>query len=137
MYLSIPSEFCQKSDSSPHDLISLQQDYEAGRRFAEGALSILETNLEYETAEARTIFLAHCFCIHHTMPLEASLQPLLQGYNSGMTVGDVESACWNVYVFFDFSFYLGKDLASMDRDYETYMSQMRSFDQVRQHSFMG
>jgi len=113
------------------------KDYEGGRRLAECGLAVLEANPEYEATEARTIFLAHAFCIHHMAPLQLSLEPFLRGYSTGMEVGDVESAFWNAYVHLDFSFYLGKNLVEMEHDYESYMSQLKPFREFRQHTFMA
>ena len=44
--------------------------------------------------QCRTIFAVHGFIYHWTSSLQATLNPLLQGYRIGLDIGDDECAGW-------------------------------------------
>lgn len=117
--------------------IATIQDFTGARRYGEYAVSLLDANPRYDHVVSRTLLLVHNFCMHPTVAPELSLKPFLRGYNMGFSTGDVESSIWNIHSFMAFSVYLGKQLDALEVDYEIYMNQAKSYNQILQHTMMS
>jgi predicted ATPase len=68
-------------------------DLQAGSKMGEYALLLL-SKLESTRPFSRTKFLVYTFVFSWTRPLRSLLKSLLEGYESGLTSGDTESAMW-------------------------------------------
>lgn len=90
---------------------------------------MIEARPECEVARPRTLFLAHGFVLHASIPYNDCAKRFLEGYTSGLATGDVENACWSAMNYLDISFYIGKNLSSMSEDWNVYTNQMKSYEQ--------
>lgn len=81
--------------------------------------------------ESRTIFVAHGFVLHWTIPVHACMKPMLRAYEVGMSTGDLESAMWGIYFYMEFAIYSGRSLKAIEADFQVYTRQMKEFKQLK------
>ena len=99
------------------------------RTWATFAVSLIESRPECEVSKCRTLFLAHGFVLHASIPYQNCQKKFLEAYKSGCATGDVENACWSAMNYLNISFFIGKNLLSLDEDWAVYTKQMDSFSQ--------
>ena len=102
-------------------------DLKGARIYAEYALGMLE-KLGTKRYESRTMFIVFASCLHWTNPLQDMLNPLLRAYESGMQVGDTEHAVWAIYFYILYSFFAGRSLEAIERDFRIYSVQMKELN---------
>lgn len=66
-------------------------DFDGGEIYAKHALELLEKSGS-EAIKSRTLLVAYGSNLHWKIPFNDCVKPLLEGYNVGMKMGDVESA---------------------------------------------
>ena len=81
--------------------------------------------------ESRTLFVAHAFVLHWTLPAYTCMKPLLRAYDVGMSTGDVESGIWGICFYLEFAIYGGRSLKPIEADYRVYTKQMKEFKQLK------
>ena len=94
----------------------------------------MDLKQEFEVAKSRTMFIAHEFILHASRAYQTCLKRFLEGYESGLTTGDVEMASWNIVMYLEMSFLIGKSLPSLNEDWDFYTKQMKSVRQMQQYN---
>lgn len=64
-----------------------------GRKMGQ-AVELMLTKPPMKVKQSRARYHCEAFIYHWTAPIQATLSPFLAGYQSGLEVGDVESACF-------------------------------------------
>jgi PAS domain S-box-containing protein len=103
-------------------------DVQAGYEFGQLALTLL-SRPHTHLLEARTLYILNYYIIHWKEHLRESLEPLLEGYQSGLETGDLGSAACCAYVYCYNSFRAGKDLVELEREMTTYCEAIRQLKQ--------
>ena len=75
------------------------------------AVELMLANPNMARMKARSIHVRETFIHHWLMPLQGTLAPLLEGYQVGLTTGDIESAamsrkCLLKFIFICFLMHL-------------------------------
>jgi predicted ATPase/GAF domain-containing protein len=94
-------------------------DIESGYRFGNLALKVLE-RLNARNVEARTVFSVNWFVRHWREHARQTLQPLLDGYSTGLETLDLEYAGYCALTYCQYSYFMGKELALLERDLAKY-----------------
>ncbi|MBW4448142.1 MAG: AAA family ATPase [Spirirestis rafaelensis WJT71-NPBG6] len=103
-------------------------DIQSGYEFGQLALTLL-SQPHAHTLKARTLYILNYYIIHWKEHIRESLQPLLEGYQSGLETGDLESAACCAYVYCYNSFRAGKELSELEREMTTYCEAIRQLKQ--------
>eukprot|EP00577_Skeletonema_sp_RCC1716_P014333 CAMPEP_0113417576 /NCGR_PEP_ID=MMETSP0013_2-20120614/25725_1 /TAXON_ID=2843 ORGANISM="Skeletonema costatum, Strain 1716" /NCGR_SAMPLE_ID=MMETSP0013_2 /ASSEMBLY_ACC=CAM_ASM_000158 /LENGTH=464 /DNA_ID=CAMNT_0000304711 /DNA_START=1 /DNA_END=1392 /DNA_ORIENTATION=- /assembly_acc=CAM_ASM_000158 len=99
-----------------------------GREMAKAAELILEKP-GMRSRATYTIFITQCFCYHWTSPLHDTIEPLLEGYQIGVEIGDNGRAC-NCLLFRKFHlFFTGRALDSIQKELEATIQVMTQLKQ--------
>ncbi|AKT43285.1 trifunctional serine/threonine-protein kinase/ATP-binding protein/sensor histidine kinase [Chondromyces crocatus] len=93
-------------------------------RLAQLALHLTQ-HAALQPLRARSIFMAHCFVSPWCRPLRETLDPALEGYQSGLASGDLEYAYYCALLFVGHGFYAGLPLESLDRSAVAFGQAMR------------
>ena len=94
-------------------------DIDAGYRFGELALNMLPQVSSAEI-KAKTSVNVNLFIKHWKNPLRETLEPLRNGYQSGMSMGDVEFAAYAARYYCLHSYYSGAELGMLEKEMATY-----------------
>jgi len=94
-------------------------DIESGYRFGNLALKVLE-RLNARNVEARTVFSVNWFVRHWREHARQTLQPLLDGYSTGLETLDLEYAGYCALTYCQYSYFMGKELALLERELAKY-----------------
>ena len=106
---------------------------EEGYEFGQLAIALL-ARLNAKSLKAKTFSIFNTFIKHHKEPLKNTLQPLLEGYATGLEMGDIE---WAVWCAFPYTFYLymtGCELTEVLAEMETYGNAIIHFKQMTQYN---
>ncbi|MDZ7951121.1 AAA family ATPase [Nostoc sp. DedQUE09] len=101
---------------------------ETGYKFGQLALKLLSQSNSH-SLKARTFHLVHYFIIHWKQHIRESLEPLLEGYQSGLETGDLEFAAYCAYDYCYKSFAVGKELVEIEREMKAYIEGIRQIKQ--------
>eukprot|EP00984_Skeletonema_dohrnii_P000214 scaffold65_cov186-Skeletonema_dohrnii-CCMP3373.AAC.3 len=88
-----------------------------GREMARAAELILEKP-GMNCSATYTKFLTQSFCYHWTSPLQDTIEPLLEGYQGGLEIGDTDRACWCFGGRMYCLFFAGRSLDSIQKELE-------------------
>lgn len=114
-------------------LTGILGDLNDGQEYGKQALRLLQEDAPAsKKLEARAIFWAHAFVLHWNNPLENSRKPLLHGYEVAMSMGDIVTAMWCIYLYIWCHQATGGSLFALDSDVRMYAHQMRENQQLRQ-----
>jgi PAS domain S-box-containing protein len=95
------------------------ENIESGYKFGQLALRQLSQS-NIHSFRAMTFHLVNYFILHWKKHVRESLEPLLEGYQSGLEVGDLESAAYCVHTYCCESFIAGKELVEINREITAY-----------------
>jgi PAS domain S-box-containing protein len=101
---------------------------ETGYKFGQLALKLLSQSNSH-SLKARTFHLVHYFIIHWKQHIRESLEPLLEGYQSGLETGDLQFAAYCAYDCCYKSFAIGKELVEIEREMRAYTEGIRQIKQ--------
>uniref|UniRef100_A0A7S3P7X1 Uncharacterized protein n=1 Tax=Amphora coffeiformis TaxID=265554 RepID=A0A7S3P7X1_9STRA len=107
---------------------SVLGDFKTGSKYAAMALGMLGPTTK--ASESKVIFRTWTFVLNWTNPVNDSLKAFLEGYKSGMLMGDTESATYCMFGYCWGSFYLSKPLRTVDDDCRIYMAQMKDLGRM-------
>jgi len=110
-------------------LCGILGDIESGYRFGNLALRVLE-ELKNKSVEVKTVFVVNWFIKHWREPARQALQPLLDGYSTGLERLDLEFAGYCVLMYCYYSYYIGQELAFLEREIAKYSDAFRKFKQA-------
>jgi len=107
-------------------------DIETARYIGERALQVQEKS-KSEVGKAKVFTFLSTFIFYHVKPLQSSLKPLLESYQSGMRTGDKSYAMWcllyhNVF----FPFMIGKPLKLIEEQCQASISLMLDLKELEQ-----
>ena len=95
-----------------------------GYEFGQLALRLLsQPNVHF--LKARTLHLVHYFIMHRKKHNRKSLEPLLEGYQSGLETGDLEFSSYCAYAYCFQSFAVGKELGELEQEIRKYSETIR------------
>ncbi len=109
-------------------LCGLVENLEAGYEFGQLALKLQE-QLQSKTLKCRTSFIVHTFIRHWKTPLHEQLPYFLDGYQSGLETGDMESTALNAQTYCYYAYFAGQDLAALVTEIAAYHQSIRSLKQ--------
>jgi predicted ATPase len=91
-----------------------------------GAKKVSELAMKHSSrnADARTRLVVYRHVIHYQIPTESCKKHLLEGYDTGVKSGDLESAFWCIYGFLDEQLQTAARLSSVLEDYASYNRQV-------------
>jgi predicted ATPase/transcriptional regulator with GAF, ATPase, and Fis domain len=104
------------------------QEADAGYRFGQLALKLLERG-GAEQYKARTSYVAYWAIFPWKDPLKSVLQPLAETYQTGLEIGDQESAAMAAAMYCILAYFAGKELAFLEREMATYRQRIRQLKQ--------
>ncbi len=101
---------------------------EAGYQFGQLALKLL-SQPNTDALKAKTLLTVNHFIIHWKEHIRETLQPLLEGYQSGLKTGDLEFSAYCAHIYYANSFFTGKDLVEVEREITIYAEIIRQIKQ--------
>jgi len=110
-------------------------DLEGGKQLGELSLAFFSrTSVAGQisgTCRARTIFVSTAFCLHWQVSTMNLRKLYIDGYKSGLALGDVESAFWCIFCYIDTGFQNGVPLNMLEKDCQMYTKQMKDLKQEK------
>lgn len=93
---------------------------DSGYQFGQLALLLLDKSDILEI-KAQIILLCYAFVLHWKEPLRNTIEPLLEGVNSGLETGNIEFACYDVLTYCENILFIGTSLKSVEQKYVQYI----------------
>ncbi len=109
---------------------NIDQGYESG----EIALYLLE-KFNATKLKAKVFNLVYPFIRPWKNPLQQSLKPLLEGYQSGLETGDLEFAAYCIYNYCSLSYLQGNELSDLAKEMKIYGDAIRHLKQDTAYNF--
>ncbi len=94
-------------------------DIDAGYRFGKLALEVLE-RFNAKEQKCRTYFVFNGFVRHWKEHVRDTLQPYLEGFQSGQETGDIEYGAYCIYQYTHHGLSIGRELAELEREIAKY-----------------
>jgi predicted ATPase/serine phosphatase RsbU (regulator of sigma subunit)/tRNA A-37 threonylcarbamoyl transferase component Bud32 len=105
-------------------------DVTASSAFGALALDMLQQQQTNHLA-ARIVLNVYGFILHRRQAMAKSLEPLRNGFQTGLNSGDFEFAAICAYAYGYHRFWLGHDLVSMAREMQDYSNQVQALKRAR------
>ncbi|NES94180.1 MAG: AAA family ATPase [Desertifilum sp. SIO1I2] len=86
--------------------------------------------------KASTINMVYPFVKPWKHSIQEALNPLLEGYHSGLEMGALEYAAYCAYNYCSLSFFLGKDLVALQQEMATYSQSLAHLKQTVAHNYL-
>ncbi|MBD1938263.1 hybrid sensor histidine kinase/response regulator [Microcoleus sp. FACHB-68] len=96
-------------------------EIESGYQFGKLAVPLLK-KLDCNTLKSKIICILYALINHWKNHLSENLEPLLEGTQSGLEVGDLEFACHDAANYCNFAFFKGEQLQKMEVEHEKYLA---------------
>ena len=103
-------------------------DIESGYEFGQLALRQLSRS-DTQALKAKTLLSVNIFIVHWKKHFRETLQPLLEGYQSGLETGDSEFAAYCAEVYCLQCVFVGKELVGLEREIRLYSEAIRQLKQ--------
>ena len=103
-------------------------DIETGYRLGQMALKLMD-QINVREMRSRTVFVVNCLINHWKEHLKDTLANFQQAYTAGMEVGDLEFAALSGFLYCYSSYFMGKDLAELHTEMESYSDSIRQLKQ--------
>lgn len=116
-------------------LCSFLGEIDAGYRFGKLAVKLLD-KFNAKELKCKVYQQFNVFVRHRKEPLE-NLKELIEGFKSGIEVGDIEYACYSAKNYCVLQFFLGKNLASSLEEQKKYFELIQSKKQVFSVAFLS
>ncbi len=113
-------------------LCAFGNDIEAGYLCGNAALKLLQGASEFK---AKVINLVYPFVLPWKTHLQMNIQPLLEGYHSGLETGDLEFGAYCAFNYCNLSYWSGKNLAWLVDEMDLYNSAMLQLKQESARNF--
>jgi predicted ATPase/signal transduction histidine kinase len=113
-------------------LCAFENDIEAGYRAGNAALNLLPQTSEFK---AKVINLVYSFVFPWKTHLQNNIQPLLEGYHSGLETGDLEFGAYCAFNYCNLSYWSGKNLAWLIDEMDLYNQAMLQIKQESARNF--
>ncbi len=109
-------------------LCSVVGDIEAGYQFGQLALNVL-SRFDAKALTAKIFYPFNTFIRHWKEHVRTTLKSVLEGYSSGLENGELEFAALSASTYCYHSYFIGKELVSLEREMTTYCSFMEQIQQ--------
>ncbi|CAB9519522.1 Transcriptional regulator [Seminavis robusta] len=116
-------------------LVSLGE-FSSAARIADCCRAIVD-KIESRRTTAKTMHVLNFLVLPWFHPYQGLQKQLFEGYNTGLLVGDVESACWCIAQYLAIGFLQGKNLLSLDADAKIYIKQQQEFGQIHVFKYIA
>ncbi|HEY9633204.1 MAG TPA: AAA family ATPase [Coleofasciculaceae cyanobacterium] len=103
-------------------------DIDSGYQFGQLALKLLE-RFNIKKIKAAVFFLVNYFALHWKEHIRETLKPFLEGYQSGLETGDLLFSAFNAYGYSSFLYWMGKELAGLEREMDKYSDALARINQ--------
>ncbi|MGB3640116.1 MAG: AAA family ATPase [Rivularia sp. (in: cyanobacteria)] len=103
-------------------------DIKAGCEFGKLALDI-SSQLNTSELKAKILTVVNAHVVHWQQHIKETLSPAIEGYKIGLETGDLEYAGYCAYIYPVHSFWLGKELETLEKDFTLYID---SLSQIKQ-----
>ncbi|WP_339378686.1 ATP-binding sensor histidine kinase [Calothrix sp. NIES-2100] len=103
-------------------------DINAGCEFGKLALGIL-SKFNSSDLKAKILTVVNAHIAHWQQHIQETLSPAIDGYSTGIETGDLEYAGYCAYIYPVHSFWLGKELENLEKDFTVYVESLRKIKQ--------
>ncbi|NOY70668.1 MAG: AAA family ATPase [Deltaproteobacteria bacterium] len=107
---------------------------DSGFTYGESALNMVR-HLDAREHEAKTLVIFNSQIRHWKVHAKETLAPLLTAYQIGLETGDLEYAAYGVHIHCCNCFCIGKNLASLERNMESYTAAILRLNQKTAYNF--
>ncbi len=108
----------------------------AGYKFGQLALQVLE-KFNSKELKARTFFIVQTFINHWHQSLQDTIAPLTEAYQLGLETGDIEYAAWASYSRSFHGYFIGQELAELEKEMGGYAEVYRQFKQEKPQTYIN
>ncbi len=115
-------------------LCGVLTDYDAGYQLGQVALRLLEQGDSYEI-KAKVLVNVACLIDHWRKPIRETLPLFLQGYQSGLEMGDLEFAGLAVQVYSYYAYFSGMPLDILQEELIKYAAAIEQINQTQTLSY--
>ncbi|MEM9539949.1 MAG: AAA family ATPase [Cyanobacteria bacterium P01_E01_bin.42] len=98
-------------------------DLDSGYQFGKLAVELVE-QFKAKELKAKINFYFNAFIKHWKDPIEETIKPFLDTFQSGLETGDIEYACYAAWGYANFPFWGGRSLDSLARNQAQYLDVM-------------
>ncbi|MEH2157375.1 trifunctional serine/threonine-protein kinase/ATP-binding protein/sensor histidine kinase [Nostoc sp.] len=109
---------------------------EAGYEFGQLALQVLE-KFHSKELKSRTFFIVQTFINHWHQPLQDTIAPLTEAYQVGLETGDIEYAAWASYSCSFHGYFIGQELAELEKQMGDYAEVYSHFRQEKPQTYIN
>ncbi|MEH2270653.1 MAG: AAA family ATPase [Nostoc sp.] len=109
---------------------------EAGYKFGQLALQVLE-KFHSKELKSRTFFIVQTFINHWHQPLQNTIAPLTEAYQVGLETGDIEYAAWASYSCSFHGYFMGQELAELEKQMGDYAEVYSHFRQEKPQTYIN
>jgi predicted ATPase/signal transduction histidine kinase/tRNA A-37 threonylcarbamoyl transferase component Bud32 len=103
-------------------------DINAGCEFGKLALGIL-SKFNSSELKAKILTVVNAHIAHWQQHIKETLSPAIEGYNTGLETGDLEYAGYCAYIYPVHSFWLGKELEVLEKEFTVYVDSLQKIKQ--------
>ncbi|BAZ37854.1 two-component hybrid sensor and regulator [Calothrix sp. NIES-4101] len=103
-------------------------DIDAGSEFGKLALKLL-SHFHCPELKAKIFTVVNAHVAHWQQHIRDTLSPAIEGYAAGLETGDLEYAGYCAYIYPVHSFWLGKELENLEKDFALYIESLRQIKQ--------
>ncbi len=103
-------------------------DINAGCEFGKLALGIL-SKFNSSELKAKILTVVNAHIAHWQQHIKDTLLPAIEGYSTGLETGDLEYAGYCAYIYPVHSFWLGKELEILEKDFSIYVDSLKKIKQ--------
>ncbi len=109
-------------------LCAVMGEMDQGYRFGQLALKVAEL-FHAGKSKARTLMVINLLITHWTRHSKEVLKPILEGYQRGIEMGNIEDAAVCAFVYCSASYHLGKELSGLRNELDSYSDAIRKLKQ--------
>ncbi|MEH1827888.1 MAG: AAA family ATPase [Nostoc sp.] len=117
-------------------ILCITGEIELGNQAGQLALDLLAKSRSQEF-KASTINMVYPFVKPWKYPIQTSLVPLLEGYQSGLEMGALEYAAYCAYNYCSLSFFLGKELTILEKEMAAYSQALAQLKQEVSSNYLN
>ncbi|MEM9906866.1 MAG: AAA family ATPase, partial [Cyanobacteria bacterium P01_D01_bin.44] len=111
-------------------LCGLVGDIDKGYQFGQLALNLV-AKLNATKFKAKVLMLVNDFVVHWQAHVRETLPPFIEAYQSGLETGDLEFAARSAMVYGYHSYFMGRELVNLEREFRKYTAAIRDMKQTK------
>ncbi|MEM9009044.1 MAG: GAF domain-containing protein, partial [Cyanobacteria bacterium P01_F01_bin.86] len=105
-------------------------DIDKGYQFGQLALQLL-AKFNAKKFEAKVLMLVNDFVVHWQAHLKETIPPFIEAYQSGLETGDLEFAARSAMVYGYHSYFLGRELVTLEQELKNYTAAIQELKQTK------